>query len=79
MRKEPISAILLVVTVNVVTYGQVEEARQAMDRGEAERAVRILSDALASRPTPEVYLELGLAYDKLKDYQRAEEIGRAHV
>src|SRR5215475_9673544 len=73
MRKEAISAILLVITVNVVTYGQVEEARQAMDRGDPDRAVTILSDALASRPTPDVYLELGLAYDKLKEYQRAED------
>src|SRR5215831_16438956 len=73
MRKEAISAILLVITVNVVTYGQVEEARRAMDRDETARAVTILSDALASSPTPDVYLELGLAYDKLKEFQLAED------
>src|SRR5215467_6246819 len=73
MCKEAISAILLVVTVNVVTYGQVEEARQAMDRGDTVQAVTILSDALASRPTPDAYLELGLAYVKLKEFQRAED------
>lgn len=68
-----ISAILLVFTISTAAIAQIEEARQAMDRGENVRAINILSDALASNPTPDIYLELANAYGKVKEYQRAED------
>ncbi|HEY2380167.1 MAG TPA: tetratricopeptide repeat protein [Terriglobia bacterium] len=68
-----ISAVLLVFTISTAAIAQIEEARQAMDRGENVRAINILSDALASKPTPDIYLELANAYGRTKDYQRAED------
>ena len=40
-------------------FAQIEEARQAMDRGEYVAAVNILSAELAARPTADAYLYLG--------------------
>src|SRR2546423_1175334 len=54
--------------------GQVDEAKQAIDRGEYVRAVNLLSDALASRPTAETYLDLGTAYARMREYPKAEDI-----
>jgi tetratricopeptide (TPR) repeat protein len=71
-------AISLVLTVLAcfagAAFGQVDEARQAIDRGEYPRAVSILSNALADRPSPDAYLYLGIAYRHIKEYQKAEDI-----
>ena len=56
------------------SLAQVDEARQAMDRGEYVRAVTILSEALATRPMPDTYLYLGIAYHHMKEYQKAEDV-----
>jgi tetratricopeptide (TPR) repeat protein len=69
-----ISAVLLVITMNLAALAQIDQAREALDRGDTIRAVNILSDALATNPTPDTYLELGRAYVRLKEYRRAEEI-----
>src|SRR5437870_6974582 len=45
-----------------------------MDRGEYVRAVTILSEALATRPMPDTYLYLGIAYHHMKEYQKAEDV-----
>ena len=57
-----ISLVLILLVSATLALAQVEEARQAIDRGEYVRAVNILSDALANRPTPDTYLYLGIAY-----------------
>ena len=38
------------------------------------RAVNILSAALAERPTADTYLYLGIAYGRMKEYQKAEDV-----
>lgn len=68
-----ISAVLLVITINAAAFAQIQEARQAMDRGDNVRAINILSDALAANPSADIYLELGLAYMRVQEYQRAED------
>src|SRR5262249_53006426 len=54
-------------------FAQIDEARQAIANGEFVRAVNILSDALATRPTPDAYLYLGIAYGNMKEYQKSED------
>src|SRR6185503_14559375 len=70
-------AISLVFTLLIATatvFAQVDEARQAIDRGEYVRAVNILSAALGDRPTADTYLYLGIAYRHMKEYQKAEDV-----
>ncbi len=55
-------------------FGQIDEARQAIENGEFVRAVKILSDALATRPTADAYVYLGIAYGNMKEYAKAEEV-----
>src|SRR5262245_22413494 len=69
-----IHAILLFFAFSNLALAQVDEARAAIDKGEYVRAVNILSDALASRPSADVYLYLGVAYKGMKEYQKAEDI-----
>jgi tetratricopeptide (TPR) repeat protein len=69
-----ISLLLLLLLFVRPGLGQVDEARQAIDREEYVRAVNILSNALADRPTADIYLYLGIAYRHMKEYQKAEEI-----
>src|SRR5262245_16708288 len=45
-----------------MSLAQVDEAREAIDRGEYVRAVNILSETLANRPDADAYLYLGIAY-----------------
>lgn len=66
-------AVILLLTATVAV-AQVDEAKQAIDRGENVSAVNILSDELANRPTPDAYLYLGIAYGRMKEYQKAEDI-----
>jgi tetratricopeptide (TPR) repeat protein len=69
-----ISAVLLVLTIATTATAQIGEALQAMDRSDNVAAVKILSDALATNPSPEVYLILGTVYDRMKDFRREEDI-----
>src|SRR5215467_7909340 len=69
-----ISVVLLVLTVATTATAQVDEALQAMDRSDNVAAVRILSGALATNPSAEVYLTLGTVYDRMKDFRREEDI-----
>jgi len=74
LMKSLISVLLVFLWFVRLGFGQVEEARQAIERGEYVRAVNILSATLADRPTPETYLYLGSAYRHMKEYQKAEDI-----
>jgi len=56
-----------------VSLAQIDEAREAIDRGEYVRAVNILSETLAKRPDADAYLYLGIAYRHMKEYQKAED------
>src|SRR6266403_4570560 len=64
---------ILLITVSSA-FAQVDEAKQAIDRGEYVRAVNILSTALGDRPTADTYLYLAIAYRHMKEYQKAEDI-----
>src|SRR3989441_3780522 len=57
-----------------IAFAQIDEARDAIDRGEYVRAVNILSETLARNPVPDAYLYLGIAYTAMKEYQKAEDI-----
>src|SRR5438552_13709396 len=65
-------AVFLVITP--FALAQVDEAKQAIEQGEYVRAVNILSAALGDRPSPDAYLNLGIAYRHMKEYQRAEDV-----
>src|SRR5438552_13527414 len=65
--------ILLVLFSSSLAFAQVDDAKQAIEKGEFVRAVNILSDALASRPSADAYLYLGIAYGNMKEYQKAED------
>ena len=68
-------AISLILFIRVFSaFAQVDEAKQAIDRGEYVRAVDILSTALGDRPTADTYLYLGIAYRHMKEYKKAEDI-----
>src|SRR5579883_172623 len=71
---KPIYAALLVFIISTASAAQLDEARQAMDRGDNVQAVKLLSDALASNPTPDVYLNLATAYFRMKEYRRSEDV-----
>jgi len=73
MRTNAISAVLVLFLAANSGFAQVEEARQAIERGENVRAVNILSAALAERPTAYTYLYLGIAYRNMKEYPKAED------
>src|SRR2546425_13344170 len=66
--------ILVFLIGTVVALAQVDEARQAIERGEYVRAVNILSAALGDRPTADTHLYLGIAYRHMKEYQKAEDV-----
>src|SRR5215467_11251436 len=68
-----IFAFFTVLIAAQVLFAQVDTARDAIDKGEYVRAVNILSDAIAAAPTPDAYLYLGVAYDHIKEFQKAEE------
>jgi tetratricopeptide (TPR) repeat protein len=70
---KPIFAIVAVLFAAQLLFAQVDEAREAIDKGEYLRAVNILSDALTSRPTADTYLYLAIAYDRIKEFQKAED------
>src|SRR4051812_23086350 len=49
-------------------------ARAAMDHGDYLVAIPLLQEALSLRPTPDTYLNLGIAYRHSRDWQKAEDI-----
>ena len=59
--KRSVSTVLIFAFVSHFAFAQVDEARDAIDKGEYVRAVNILSEALASSPTADTYLNLGIA------------------
>jgi hypothetical protein len=70
---KPIFAFLAVLVTAQLLFAQVDEARDAIDKGEYVRAVNILSAALANNPAPDAYLYLGNAYKHIKEFQKAED------
>jgi tetratricopeptide (TPR) repeat protein len=66
--------VLSLLCCRAVAVAQIDEARQAIERGEFPRAVSILSDALADRPTADTYVYLGIAYANMKEYDRAQDV-----
>src|SRR5215510_13050276 len=69
-----ISLVLTLLISTTLALAQVDEAQQAIERGEYVRAVNILSAELGERPTPDTYLYLGIAYRRIKEYQKAEDV-----
>jgi tetratricopeptide (TPR) repeat protein len=65
---------LCVLGIGTDAFAQIEEARQAIDRGEYVAAVNILSAELATGPTADAYLYLGIAYANMKEFDKAEEV-----
>ena len=63
----------LMLLLGGVCLAQIDEAREAIDRGEYVRAVNILSETLAKQPDADAYLYLGIAYRRMKEYQKAED------
>jgi len=74
MRTKAISLFMLLFLPAIACFAQVEEARQAIERGEYVRAVNILSEALATRPSPDAYRYLGIAYANMREYKQAEDV-----
>ena len=71
---KPIFAVLIILLSAPFVFSQIEEARDAIDKGDYVRAINILSDELANRPTADTYLYLGSAYSGTRDYQKAEDV-----
>jgi len=67
----PLCVLLLLA---LTAKAQVDEAKQAIERGEYVRAVNILSEEVSSQPSPDAYLYLAVAYRHMKEYQRAEDV-----
>jgi tetratricopeptide (TPR) repeat protein len=69
-----ISLAFILLTGFAESFAQVDEARQAIDRGEYVRAATILSAELGQRPSADAYLYLGIAYRHMKEYQKAGDV-----
>ncbi len=67
-------AVLIVLIAVIPSSAQVDEARQAIERGEYPRAVDILSSELAARPAPDTYFYLGIAYTRMREYEKASDV-----
>src|SRR2546426_803894 len=68
-----ISALLAVLITAQILFAQVDEARDAIEKGEYVRAVDILSEVLRTAPTADAYLFLGIAYGHMKEFQKSED------
>src|ERR1051325_1082869 len=68
-----ISALSAVLISAQLLFAQVDEARDAIKKGELVRAVDILSKILQTSPTPDAYLYLGIAYGQMKEFQKSED------
>src|SRR5437016_4889648 len=73
MKAISVISTLLVLFLAVSAFAQVDEAREAIDKGEYVRAINILSEAITRQPAPDAYLYLGIAYVRVREYQKAEE------
>jgi tetratricopeptide (TPR) repeat protein len=71
--RNPLPAVVLILVLSAVAFGQIEDARQAIERGEFVDAVNILSQAIATQPSADAYVYLGIAYGNMKEYQKAED------
>jgi tetratricopeptide (TPR) repeat protein len=77
IRRSAITVIwiwLCIVGIDATAFAQIDEARQAMDRGEYVAAINILTAEVANRPTADAYLYLGMAYANTKEYDKAEKV-----
>lgn len=70
---KPLLAFIIVLITAQVLLSQVDTAREAIDKGEYGRAINILSDDIAKNPTPDAYLYLASAYNKVKEFPKAED------
>src|SRR3989454_9140819 len=68
-----ISTVFLLLFAAHFAFAQIDEARDAIDRGEYVRAANILAETLSRGPSPDAYLYLGIAYTGIKEYQKAED------
>ena len=67
---------LITVLLPFTLQAQVDDGKAAFDRGEFVRAVNILSEEVAERPSAEAYLYLGMSYGRMREFVRAEEVLR---
>ena len=74
-----LAAVVIVLLLTELALAQVDEARQAIERKEYFKAVEILSAALADQPSADTYLYLGIAYRRMREYQKAEDIFRQGI
>jgi outer membrane protein assembly factor BamA len=70
---KPIFTLLTILITTQLGFAQLDEARDAIDKGQYVRAVNILSSVLATNPTPDAYLYLGDVYNRMKEFQKAED------
>ena len=74
MGMKPISAVLIVLLTTLQAFSQLDEARQAIERGENVRAANILAMELADRPSVDAFLLLGTVYVNMREFEKAEDI-----
>ncbi len=82
MIKAAFAVIVLVVFSMLSTcpaFAQIDDARQAINRGEFVKAVNILLAEVTQNPSADAYLYLGLAYGHMKEYQKAEDTFKTGV
>src|SRR5262245_30612525 len=72
MKAISLAATLLITAI--AAFGQIDDARQAIERGEYVKAVEILSPALGEGAAADTYLYLGIAYRRMKEYRKAEDV-----
>ena len=56
-----------------LAFGQIDDAKKAIETGEFVRAVNLLAEEIATRPVPDAFLFLGIAYGNMKEYPKAED------
>src|SRR5688572_14722432 len=67
---------LITVLLPFSVHAQVDDGKAAIDRGELVRAVNILSEEVVERPSADAFLYLGMAYGRMREFVRAEEVLR---
>src|SRR5262245_33634584 len=68
-----IAVLFAIILLNAALFAQVDEAKKAIEQGEFVRAITILNEQIATQPSADAYLYLGIAYGNVKEYQKAEE------
>jgi tetratricopeptide (TPR) repeat protein len=66
--------ILLLLITPIALQAQVDDAKAAIDRGEYARAINILNDEIARRPSADAYVYLGIAYTRIREFEQAENV-----